>query len=127
MSGGRPPRRNRRAAERRGRWAETLAAWRLRLAGYRVIARNFRVPVGEIDLIARRGQILIFVEVKARRDVLAAAEAVRIAQRQRIRNAATAFLARRPDLAGLDMRFDAILVAGGLIPRHLADAWRDSG
>ena len=116
----------RQAAERRGRWAERLAAWRLRLAGYRVVARNFRVGSGEVDLIVRRGNILAFVEIKARADLAAAAEAVRPRQQLRIRNAAAAFLARRPDLSGLSIRFDAVLIARGRLPLHIADAWRDS-
>jgi len=118
--------RDRRAAERWGRWAEALAAWRLRLAGYRVIARNFRVGVGEIDLIVRRGRTLAFVEIKARPDLAVAAEAVRPLQQSRVRHAAQAFLARRPDLAGLDLRFDAVLIVRGRWPVHLSDAWRDS-
>ncbi len=121
MSGGRH------AAQRWGRWAESLAAWRLRLAGYRVVARNFRSPVGEIDLVVRRGRILAFVEVKTRARLADAAESIRPAQQTRIRNAAAAFLARHPALATLDLRFDAVLVPPGRLPRHLPDAWRDSG
>jgi putative endonuclease len=117
----------RQAAERRGRWAERLAAWRLRLAGYRVIARNVRTPVGEIDLIVRRGGVLAFVEVKVRDGLAGAAEAIRPAQQARIHNAAVVFLARRPDLADLILRFDAVLVVAGRWPQHLPDAWRDSG
>jgi putative endonuclease len=119
--------RNRQAAQRHGRWAETLAAWRLRLAGYRVIQRNFRVPSGEIDLIVRRGRTVAFVEVKARPDRSLAAEAILPLQQLRIRNAAAAFLARRPELAALDLRFDVVLVCPGKLPHHIPDAWRDSG
>jgi putative endonuclease len=117
----------RHAAQRWGRWAESLAAWRLRLAGYRVVARNFRSPVGEIDLVVRRGRVLAFVEVKTRLLLADAAEAIRPAQQARIRNAAAAFLARHPALAELDLRFDAVLVPPGRLPQHLPDAWRDSG
>lgn len=113
-------------AQRRGRWAEMLVAWRLRFAGYRVVARNYRSPVGEIDLIARRGRTLVFVEIKARNSLEEAAEAIRVSQQRRIRNAAEAFLAGHPLLAGYDLRFDAVLVAPGRFPRHLPDAWRDS-
>lgn len=119
--------RDRRAAQVHGLRAETLAAWRLRLAGYRVLARNFRVPTGEIDLIVRRGNVLAFVEVKARPSYDLAAEAVQPHQQRRIRNAALAFLARRPDLAGLSPRFDVVLVTPRRLPRHVCDAWRDSG
>ncbi len=113
-------------AERHGRWAERLAAWRLQLAGYRVIARNFRVGTGEVDLVVRRGKILAFVEVKARADEATAAYSILMQQQRRIRNAAAAFLAQRPDLAMLDSRFDAVLIAPGRWPVHLRDAWRDS-
>ena len=117
----------RQRAQRHGLWAETLAAWRLRLAGYRVVARNFRAPGGEIDLIVRRGRTLAFVEVKARPDRAQAAFAIQPVQRLRVRNAAAAFLARRAELAGLDLRFDVVLVCPGRLPQHIRDAWRDSG
>jgi len=119
--------RDRQSAQRHGLWAETLAAWRLRVAGYRVVARNFRVPSGEIDLIVRRGRTLAFVEVKARGDHATAAGALLPLQQARIRNAAGAFLARHPELADLDLRFDVVLVVPGQLPRHIVDAWRDSG
>lgn len=132
MSGISPQRRppaghDRRAAQVHGLRAERWAVWRLRLAGYRVVARNFRVPNGEIDLIVRRGKTLAFVEVKARATYESAAEALQPHQQFRIRNAALAFLARRPDLAELSMRFDVVLVTPGRLPRHLRDTWRDSG
>lgn len=113
-------------AQRRGRWAEMLAAWRLRFAGYRVVARNYRSPVGEIDLVARRGRTLVFVEIKMRPSLDEAAEAIRAGQQRRIRNAAEAFLAGHPQFAGYELRFDAVLLAPGRLPRHLPDAWRDS-
>ena len=119
-------RRERHAAQIHGLRAETWAVWRLRLAGYRVVARNFRGPGGEIDLIVRRGRVLAFVEVKARDTYADAAEAIRPHQQARIRDAALAFLARRPELAGLTLRFDAVLVTPRALPRHLRDAWRDS-
>ena len=118
--------RARRAAQIHGLHAETWAVWRLRLAGYRVLARNFRVPSGEIDLVVRRGGVVAFVEVKARTSYAAAAEAIQPHQQARIRNAALAFLARRPELAGLTVRFDVVLVTPRRLPLHLRDAWRDS-
>lgn len=63
----------RRAGERLGCNAENLAAWRLRLAGYQILARRHKSHMGEIDLIARRGQVLVFAEVKARTTLAAAA------------------------------------------------------
>jgi putative endonuclease len=112
------------AAWRRGRRAETLAALLLRLKGYRVLDRRFRVPAGEVDLIVRRGDIIAFVEVKARATRADAAEAISPHQRRRIAAAAAAWLGRRGDLAGCDVRFDAVLVAPRLLPQHLADCWR---
>jgi putative endonuclease len=116
----------RQAAERAGRWAERLAAWRLLVAGYRVVARNYRCPAGEIDLVVRRGRILVFVEVKTRGVLADAAEAIRLGQQRRIRNAAAAFLVRYPHLGACDLRFDAVLIAPGRLPRHIPDAWCDS-
>jgi len=114
-------------AVRRGRSGEWLAVLRLMAAGYRIVARNFRSPVGEIDLIARRGRILVFVEVKHRAVHAAAAEAILPRQQARIRRAAEAFLARRPELATFSLRFDAMLVAPWRLPQHIVDAWRDAG
>ncbi len=115
---------DRRQAWRRGRSSETKAAWWLRLKGYRILARDFRVPVGEIDLIAKRGRALAFVEVKARASQAAAAQAITARQRLRIERAALAYLQRHPGLARLQPRFDAVLVEPGRLPRHLPDAWR---
>ncbi len=111
--------------ERYGRFAESLSLALLRLKGYRVIARRFRSPAGEIDLIVRRGSLVAYVEVKARRDIASAAESLGPAQRQRIRRAAGHFLKGRPDLAGLDHRFDVMLVLPWSVPNHIVDAWRD--
>ncbi|HVH75685.1 MAG TPA: YraN family protein [Stellaceae bacterium] len=116
--------RERQRAERRGRLAESLALWRLRLAGWRIVARDWRCPVGEIDLVARRGRTLAVIEVKSRPDAATAAEALSRRQRRRIARAAEAFLLAHPDLAGLKLRFDLMLVAPRRAPRHLPAAWR---
>lgn len=110
-------------AFRYGLAAEAACAWWLRLHGYRIVARRYRTPVGEIDLIARRGRVLAFVEVKARAGIseLAAPTA---RQRRRIVRAAQAFLQRHPRLAGLDPRFDVVTVAPWHLPRHIPGAWR---
>lgn len=113
----------RRRAYARGRRAERLAAWWLRLKGYRILAQDFRCPVGEIDLIARRGGILAIVEVKRRARLDSAGEAVSRRQQRRIRRAAELFIQRRPELAGLQPRFDAVLLAPHHLPHHLKDAW----
>ncbi len=114
----------RRRAWRFGLGAERLAALWLGAKGFRVLARRFQCPQGEIDLVARRGRLVVFVEVKARADAAAAAEAVSARQRRRIERAAEVFLQRRPEFAGSDLRFDAVLITPGRLPRHVADAWR---
>jgi putative endonuclease len=113
-----------RAAWRRGHWAEFLCLWHLRLRGYRVLARRYRVPVGEVDLIVRRGRTVAAVEVKARTELAAASEAISPRQRRRIVRALHHFLATRPDLAGLGLRLDVMLVAPRRLPQHLVDAWQ---
>ncbi len=115
----------RRKAERRGRWAESLCLWSLRLRGYRILARDYRVAVGEIDILARRGGTLAAIEVKARPDRASASAAVTPRQRHRIMRAAAHFLSGRPDLARLALRFDVMLVLPGQLPLHLTDAWRE--
>lgn len=119
--------RDRRRAERQGRWAERLAAQYLRLKGYRILARGWRAPEGEIDLVARRGRVLALVEVKARPSAADAAYAIQPRQRRRIERAALRFLSQHPQLAACDLRFDALLVAPWRWPRHLIDAWRPAG
>lgn len=109
---------------RRGRRGEALAAFWLRLRGFRILARNWRHPAGEIDILARRGPLLVAVEVKWRGSLDDAAEAVLAQQRRRIAQAAAVFLSRQPDAAMLSLRFDAVLLAPGRLPRHIPDAWR---
>ncbi|WP_340116409.1 YraN family protein [Pelagibius sp. 7325] len=113
----------RRRAYTRGRRAERLAAWWLRLTGYRILAQDFRSPVGEIDLVARRGGILAIVEVKHRSRLDSAGEAVTPRQQRRIRRAAELYIQRHPELAGLQPRFDALLLVPRHLPHHLKDAW----
>lgn len=113
----------RRRAFRRGRKGEFLATLLLRLKGYRILARGFRVPMGEVDIVARRQQVLAFVEVKARDTDTAAIEAVTPRQQKRIARAAAAFLSRHPHYQHYALRFDIIVVCRRRWPRHLIDAW----
>jgi putative endonuclease len=114
----------RRRAQRRGRVAEWLCLWHLRLRGWHILARGWRCPAGEIDILARRGKVLAVIEVKSRGEFAAAAAALAPRQRRRITRAAEAFLIQRTDLAGLDLRFDLMVVAPRHLPRHWRGAWR---
>lgn len=117
----------RQAARRRGARAETVAALWLRLKGYRIVARGFTIRGGEIDIVARRGRTLAFVEVKYRPESSAAAEAITVRKRRRLGLAARAWLAANPRQAGLHVRFDAVLISPGHMPRHIEGAWDDAG
>jgi len=114
----------RRRAFRFGHLGETIAAWTLRLKGYRILARRFKTPVGEIDLVASRGRLLIFVEVKSRHGQGDGAQPISPKQQQRITRAALAFVQQNQIFAHHDMRFDLMLVRPWAIPLHIKDAWR---
>ena len=116
----------RRAAFRLGLSAETRAAALLLAKGYRVVAKRFRSGVGEVDLVARRGNVLVFVEVKARDRLDDAAEAVTPRQRRRIVAAAEAWLAANPHDVTRNVRFDAILIAPRHWPRHIQAAFEQT-
>ena len=116
--------RNRRRAYRLGHGAESLAALILRLKGWRILARRFRSGAGEVDLVVRRGDVLAFIEVKARRSRSAALEAVSATARGRIIRAAQIFLVQYPDQADTIQRFDLMLIVPWRWPEHLTDAFR---
>lgn len=124
MTQGAAQRQARREAEARGRRAETIAALAYRLRGFAIVARRFRSRAGEVDLIARRGRLLVFAEVKARRSHDAAVFSVDPRTRRRVSGAAQAFIASAPHHAGADLRYDIVSVAGWSA-RILVDAWRD--
>ena len=109
---------------RTGLAAEALCRLALRLKGYSILAARYRSPLGEIDIIARRGKSLALVEVKARptRDI--AAEAIGPQQQARLARSATDFLARHPHFSRHQLRFDVMLVTPWRWPEHIADAWR---
>jgi putative endonuclease len=114
----------RRQAYRAGRLAETICIWLLRLKGYRVLARDWRSPVGEIDILARRGGTIVAIEVKRRANLTTAAESIGPRQRRRILRAVEAFQMQHPAVMTLNVRFDVFLVAPRSVPRHIMDAWR---
>jgi putative endonuclease len=122
-----PPSPERQVAFRFGISAESRAAAFLIGKGFRILARRWRCPVGEIDIIARRRSLLVFVEVKAREQLDDAAWSVTERQRYRIVAAAEAWLAQHPDDRIRDIRLDVMLVAPGRIPRHIPAAFDASG
>lgn len=113
----------RQEAEQRGRRAETWACWYLRLRGWRILARRARVPGGEVDIVARRGRTLAFVEVKARSSEDAAAISL---DQHRLRRVAVAAERLAPRFArnSDDIRIDAMFVVPGRLPRHLPNVWQ---
>lgn len=115
----------RRAAYRHGLRAETVAALWLRAKGFRVLGRRVRIGGGELDLIMRRGGLVIFVEVKYRPDPESAAEAIGTAQQARQRRAALAWLGGRADLSECAWRFDAVFVTPRRLPRHVTSIFED--
>ncbi len=112
-------------ARRSGRRAEVLVALWLMAKGYRILDFRLRTPQGEIDILARNGNVVAVIEVKRRTNLATAIDAVTWRQRERLRRAAESLTARRPDLAGLPIRLDLIALAPGRWPRHIHDAWRD--
>jgi putative endonuclease len=113
---------SRQRAERGGRRAEKLAALWLQLKGWKILGRRVRTPVGEVDLVARRGRTLAFVEVKARATAEEAGFALDEWRLRRVAAAAEA-LAHRYARAGDDIRVDAVFVVPRRLPRHLTNIW----
>jgi putative endonuclease len=114
-------------ARRDGRGAEVIGALVLMALGWRVLGMRIATPQGEIDLLVQRGRVLAVVEVKRRRTLGEALEAVGAAQRQRLRRAGGAIASRRPELAGTSVRLDLLAFGPGLWPRHIPDAWPQDG
>lgn len=110
------------AAEKRGRQAERLCGWWLRLKGWKILGRRVRTPLGEVDLIARRGAMIAFVEVKARATDADLDFAIDARRLSRVAAAAEILWPsyRQP---GDDMRIDVMLLAPGRPPRHLTNVW----
>ncbi|MDD9910153.1 MAG: YraN family protein [Ahrensia sp.] len=113
----------RKRAYERGHRAEWWAAAALLLKGFRIVARRFKTPVGEIDLIMRRGQLVVFVEVKARHDDRTALDAISRSSQQRIENAAQWWLSQQADAAQLSWRFDVVAIVPRRWPRHFENVW----
>jgi len=114
----------RRKAYLRGHRGEWLAAAALMVKGYRILARRYRTRLGEIDLIARRGDLVLIVEVKARRTLQEAMEAIAHESERRIEAAADLWLSRQPDHGRLSVRFDMVAVLPWRWPVHVPDVFR---
>ncbi len=106
-----------------GRRAEFLCRLALRLKGYQILAARYRTPLGEIDIVAARGNVIAIVEVKARSSRDRAAAALSPQQQARLQRAAQYLLARRPELMHAILRFDLMLVAPRRWPEHIPSAW----
>jgi putative endonuclease len=104
--------------------AEALARFYLMLKGWRSLAGRYKTPVGEIDLIMKRGKTIIFVEVKARQDRAEALSSISHSQQQRIIRAARWWLTRHPHASDLTLRFDVVIIAKGQWPMHLVHAFQ---
>lgn len=109
---------------RDGLRAELIAEIILRLKGYRIIARRYKTPMGEIDIVARRGKLVAFVEVKFRRSMPEALESLTPSMKNRIVNAARHFIAAYPVYGDYGMRFDLFALTGPFSFRHLDNAWQ---
>ena len=111
-------------AYRKGHWSERAAAVALMVKGYRIVARRHRTKLGEIDLIARKGDLVAIVEVKARRTLAEAMDAIGYESERRIEAAADLWLARQPDYARLSVRFDMVAVLPWRWPVHVENAFQ---
>lgn len=116
-----------RKSYQRGHRGEWLAALALTFKGYRILARRYRTRLGEIDLIARRGDLVLIVEVKARRTLREAMEAIQPESEQRIERAADMWLARQPDFGKLSVRFDMVAVLPWRWPVHVENIFQGHG
>jgi putative endonuclease len=117
------PARKKLQALRRGALAEYRAALALILKGYRIVGFRYRTKLGEIDIIARKGDLVACVEVKARTSLEASVFAVSNSAQRRIRSASDLWLAKQPDAARLSLRYDIISVRPWRWPVHLPDAF----
>lgn len=113
----------RQRAEKRGREGEGRAALWLQAKGWRVLARRRKTPLGEIDLICRRGGIIAFIEVKWRNSAADLDHAIDEYRLQRVAAAAEA-VAHEYATEGEDIRIDVMLLAPGHLPRHIVNAWQ---
>lgn len=113
---------SRQRAERQGRSGETIAAWWLRLHGWAIVGQRVRTRRGEVDIVARRGSTLAFVEVKTRADAAGLGTAIDEYRLRRVIDAANSLLPRYGKGAQ-EIRIDVILVRPWRLPVHLKNVW----
>lgn len=118
-----PKKSKRQRAYQWGFWAEWLAAASLMLKGYRILSLRYKTKLGEIDLIAKKGDLIVIVEVKARKTISEAVDSVTYQSKQRIENAADLWLAKQRNAHRLSMRFDIIAVQPWAWPTHFKNAF----
>ena len=107
----------------KGLRAEAVAGWYLRLKGYCVLEERWKTPLGEIDLIVRRGRRLAFVEVKLRKTIAAAVDSIHSRNRNRVVRSAKLYLQKHPEYTGWELGFDALVMAPYAWPRYIQNAW----
>jgi putative endonuclease len=117
------PRAKRLRAYRRGHRGEWLAALAVMLKGFRIVARRYRTKLGEIDLIARRGDLVLIIEVKVRATLIEAMDAIARQSERRIEAAADLWLSRQPDYGRLSVRFDMVAVLPRRWPVHVENVF----
>ena len=114
---------DRKKSYRKGRRAEQFAALALQLKGYRIISRRFKTPVGEVDLIARKHDLVLFVEVKARANQQMALDSVTTSAQRRIEAAGHWWLGQQRDAGLLNWRFDVVAIVPRRWPIHFENVW----
>jgi len=110
-------------AYRKGLRAEWLCAFSLLLKGYRIVGRRFKTPVGEVDLIARKRDVIVFIEVKARPNTNTALESISLTAQRRISSSAEWWISQQTDGASLSWRFDVMAVIPLRWPKHFENVW----
>ncbi len=114
--------------KQRGQKAEFLARLWFRLHGFGILYKNYvtgrGTTAGEVDFIAKRGKLIVFVEVKERKNLETALYAISPQQQKRLLNAARYFLQKHPQYENFDIRFDAVFVALPFKLKHIKNAWQ---
>ncbi len=108
---------------KKGIMAEKFAKGFLTLKGYKLLDERFKTPLGEIDLIMCKNNLLVFVEVKLRQTIEKAKESIHARNQQRVYSAAELYLQKHPEYTNFEMRFDALVLAPYSMPLHIENAW----